>query len=122
MSPEVKGQLKKRQHEMAVRRMMSAVPDADVVITNPTHFAVALRYARDLPAPRVVAKGADLVAHRIIGVAHEHDVAVIQDPPLARGLYDAAEVGQYIPPEAFGAVAEILAHVYRMAGREPAAA
>jgi flagellar biosynthetic protein FlhB len=122
VNPEVKGQLKRRQREMAVRRMMSAVPDADVVITNPTHFAVALRYARALPAPQVVAKGADNVAFRIIGVARENGVAVIQDPPLARSLFANAEVGQYIPADAFGAVAEILAHVYRATGREPAAA
>lgn len=122
VSPEIKGQLKRRQHEMAVRRMMSAVPDADVVITNPTHFAVALRYARALPAPKVVAKGADHVAHRIIASARESGVAVVQDPPLARSLFAAAEVGQYVPAEAFGAVAEILAHVYRASGREPAAA
>jgi len=122
VSPEVKGQLKRRQHEMAVRRMMSAVPDADVVITNPTHFAVALRYARSLPAPKVLAKGADHVAHRIIAAARESGVAVVQDPPLARSLFAASEVGQYIPADAFGAVAEILAHVYRASGREPAAA
>jgi flagellar biosynthetic protein FlhB len=122
VSPEIKGQLKRRQHEMAVRRMMSAVPDADVVITNPTHFAVALRYARALPAPKIVAKGADHVAHRIIASARESGVAVVQDPPLARSLFAAAEVGQYVPAEAFGAVAEILAHVYRASGREPAAA
>lgn len=122
VNPEVKGQLKRRQREMAVRRMMAAVPDADVVITNPTHFAVALRYARSLPAPRVVAKGADNVAFRIIRTARESGVSVVQDPPLARSLYAGAEVGQYIPAEAFGAVAEILAHVYRATGREPAAA
>jgi len=122
VNPEVKGQLKRRQREMAVRRMMAAVPDADVVITNPTHFAVALRYARALPAPQVVAKGADNVAFRIISLAHESGVSVVQDPPLARSLFATAEVGQYIPADAFGAVAEILAHVYRATGREPAAA
>ncbi|HWH13400.1 MAG TPA: flagellar biosynthesis protein FlhB [Miltoncostaeaceae bacterium] len=122
LSPEIKAQMKRRQREMAVRRMMSAVPQADVVITNPTHFAVALRYARALPAPQVVAKGADAVAHRIIATARENDVQVIQDPPLARSLYAAAEVGQFIPAEAFAAVAEILAAVYRLTGREPAAA
>lgn len=122
VSPEVKGQLKRRQHEMAVQRMMSAVPDADVVITNPTHFAVALRYARALPAPQVVAKGADHVALRIIAKARESGVTVVQDPPLARSIFASAEVGQYIPADAFGAVAEILAHVYRATGREPAAA
>jgi flagellar biosynthetic protein FlhB len=119
---EVKGEMKRRQREMAIRRMMSAVPQADVVITNPTHYAVALRYARNLPAPMVVAKGVDNVAFRIIGVAREHDVAVMQDPPLARSLSAAAEVGQYIPADAFAAVAEILAMVYRVSGREPAAA
>jgi flagellar biosynthesis protein FlhB len=122
VNPEIKGQLKRRQREMAVRRMMSAVPDADVVITNPTHFAVALRYAKALPAPRVVAKGADNVAFRIISTARENGVAVVQDPPLARSLFATAEVGQFIPADAFGAVAEILAHVYRASGREPAAA
>ena len=122
VNPEIKGQLKRRQREMAVRRMMSAVPDADVVITNPTHFAVALRYAKALPAPRVVAKGADNVAFRIIAMAKENGVTVVQDPPLARSLFATAEVGQFIPADAFGAVAEILAHVYRASGREPAAA
>ncbi len=122
VNPEVKGQLKRRQREMAVQRMMSAVPDADVVITNPTHFAVALRYARALPAPQVVAKGVDQVAFRIIAKARESGVSVVEAPPLARSIYAAAEVGQFIPADAFGAVAEILAHVYRATGREPAAA
>ncbi len=120
VSPEMKSQLKKRQYEAAVRRMMASVPEADVVITNPTHFAVAMRYAKSLPAPRVVAKGADRVAQRIIAIAEEHEVAVVQDPPLARSLFAAVEVGDYIPPEAFSAVAEILAHVYQVAAREPA--
>ena len=122
VNPEVKGQLKRRQREMAVRRMMAAVPDADVVITNPTHYAVALRYARSLPAPQVVAKGVDQVAFRIIAAAREADVSVVESPPLARSLYANAEIGQYIPADAFGAVAEILAHVYRATGRQPAAA
>ena len=122
VNPEVKGQLKRRQREMAVQRMMSAVPDADVVITNPTHYAVALRYARALPAPQVVAKGADQVALRIIAKARESGVSVVEAPPLARSIYAAAEIGQFIPADAFGAVAEILAHVYRATGREPAAA
>ncbi|WP_217915215.1 flagellar biosynthesis protein FlhB [Miltoncostaea marina] len=122
VNPEVKGQLKRRQREMAVRRMMAAVPDADVVITNPTHYAVALRYARSLPAPQVVAKGVDHVAFRIIGAAREAGVSVVESPPLARSLYANGEIGQYIPADAFGAVAEILAHVYRATGRQPAAA
>jgi len=122
VNPEVKGQMKRRQREMAVRRMMSDVPDADVVITNPTHFAVALRYVRSLPAPQVVAKGADNVAFRIIALARESGVTVIQEPPLARALFANAEIGQYIPADAFGAVAEILAQVYRATGTTPAAA
>jgi flagellar biosynthetic protein FlhB len=121
VSPELRGQVKRRQREMANQRMMAAVPDADVVITNPTHYAVALRYVRSKPAPEVVAKGADHVAHRIIATARENGVTIVQDPPLARSLHAAAEVGQFIPPEAFGAVAEILAHVYRVGSREPAA-
>lgn len=122
LGPEVKAQMKRRQREMAVRRMMSDVPDADVVITNPTHYAVALKYAKAFPAPKVVAKGADNVAFRIIATAREHGVTVREAPPLARSLFAAAEVGQYIPADAFGAVAEILAHVYTTTGRTPAAA
>jgi flagellar biosynthetic protein FlhB len=122
ISPEVKGQLKRRQRDMATRRMMADVPQADVVITNPTHYAVALRYARALPAPRVVAKGADRVALRIREVATEHGIAIHEDPPLARSLYAAVEVGGYVPEDAFAAVAEVLAYVYRATGREPAAA
>ena len=122
VSPEVKGQMKRRQREMATRRMMDAVPGADVVITNPTHYAVALKYARDLPAPQVVAKGADNVALRIRGIATENGVSIVEDPPLARSLFAAAEVGQYIPAEAFAAVAEILAAVYRAGNRTPAVA
>jgi flagellar biosynthetic protein FlhB len=121
-NPEIKARVRRVQREMSRRRMLGAVKAATVVITNPTHFAVALRYARSLPAPQVVAKGVDHVAHRIIATARESGVEVVPSPPLARSLYAAAEVGQYIPADAFGAVAEILAHVYRATGREPAAA
>ena len=118
----VKGRIRSLRIERHRQRMMLAVSKANVIITNPTHFAVALRYARALPAPRVVAKGADQVALRIIAKARESGVAVVQDPPLARSIYASAEIGQFIPADAFGAVAEILAHVYRATGREPAAA
>jgi flagellar biosynthesis protein FlhB len=121
-SPILRGAIKQKQREMAMARMMSAVPDADVVITNPTHYAVALAYTRDLPAPRVVAKGADNVAARIRETAREHGVTILEDPPLARSLYAAAEVGDFVPAESFAAVAEILAYVYRITGRQPAAA
>ena len=122
ISPNVKGAIRQRAREMAMRRMMAALPEADVVVTNPTHFAVALRYARALPAPQVIAKGADLVAFRIMEVAREHGVAVVDNPPLARLLHSAVEVGDYVPAEAFAAAAEILAYVYSLTGREPAAA
>jgi flagellar biosynthetic protein FlhB len=107
---------------MAMSRMMAAVPEADVVITNPTHYAVALAYTADQPAPRVVAKGADHTAARIREAAREHGVTILEDPPLARSLYAAAEVGDFVPAESFAAVAEILAYVYRLTGRKPAAA
>jgi flagellar biosynthetic protein FlhB len=122
LSPQLRGAIKAKQREMAMARMMAAVPQADVVITNPTHYAVALSYTRDLPAPRVVAKGADHVAARIRETAREHGVTVLEDPPLARSLYAAAEVGDFVPAESFAAVAEILAYVYRITGRTPAAA
>jgi flagellar biosynthesis protein FlhB len=121
-SPILRGAIKQKQREMAMSRMMAAVPEADVVITNPTHFAVALSYTKDLPAPRVVAKGADQTALRIRELARENGVTILEDPPLARSLYAAAEVGDFVPAESFAAVAEILAYVYRLTGRQPAAA
>lgn len=116
--PMIKGRIRSLQREMARRRMMAEVPQSDVVITNPTHFAVALRYdPAEMDAPRVVAKGADRVAQRIIAVAREHGVPLYQEPPVARALHRAAEIGDPIPADLFQAVAEILAHVYRLAGR-----
>jgi flagellar biosynthetic protein FlhB len=103
--------------QMARARMMAAVPDADVVVTNPTHFAVALRYDGSRTAPEVVAKGQDLVAAQIRRIAEEHDVPVVPDPPLARALHASVEIGQVIPQELYAAVARVLAFVYRMAGR-----
>jgi flagellar biosynthetic protein FlhB len=95
--------------------MMAAIPEADVVIANPTHFAVALRYDGTRPAPEVVAKGQDLIALQIRRVAEEHDVPVVSDPPLARALHASAEIGQVIPEELYAAVARVLAFVYRLA-------
>lgn len=95
--------------------MMQAVPEADVVITNPTHFAVALLYDRDSSdAPVVVAKGADYLAFKIRDIAKENDVEIVEDKPLARMLYANVEVGDEIPPELYQAVAEVLAYVYRL--------
>jgi flagellar biosynthetic protein FlhB len=112
--PEVKGRIRALQREMAQRRMMEEVPKADVVIVNPTHFAVALRFDRHMSAPRVVAKGADLIAARIRGIAQQHDVAVFSAPPLARALYHSTELGQEIPAALYVAVAQVLAYVYQL--------
>jgi flagellar biosynthetic protein FlhB len=113
--PEVRQAIKRRQMEAARARMMSAVPEADVVVTNPTHYAVALKYDGDKAAPEVVAKGKDLVAAQIRKIAKESDVPVISDPPLARSLHGTVEVGHQIPEELFQAVAQLLAFVYRVA-------
>ena len=117
VSPEVRGAIRRRQMQVARARMMADVPGADVVVTNPTHYAVALRYSREAPAPVVVAKGQDIVAGRIRAIATEHGVPVIPDPPLARALHASVEVGAEIPEELFSAVAQLLAFVYRTAGR-----
>ncbi|WNS77190.1 flagellar biosynthesis protein FlhB [Bacillus sp. DTU_2020_1000418_1_SI_GHA_SEK_038] len=113
--PLIKSKIKQKQREMAMRRMMQEVPNADVVITNPTHFAVALKYDEaKLDAPYVVAKGVDFVAQKIKMIAKEKDIITVENRPLARALYSQAEIGDAIPEEFFKAVAEILAHVYRM--------
>lgn len=123
--PEVKGKVRSMQRQIAMRRMMDAVPKADVVITNPTHYAVALRYdALKMGAPRVVAKGADLIAARIRGIAKEHGVILVEAPPLARALYATTELDQEIPANLYLAVAQVLAYVYQLktatgSGREP---
>jgi flagellar biosynthetic protein FlhB len=112
--PMVKGQRRRAARALAHRRIAAEVPRADVVVTNPTHFAVALRYEREKSAaPVVVAKGADLMAKRIRELAAAKGVAVVENPPLARALYRAVEPGRAIPPELFRAVAELLAYVYR---------
>jgi flagellar biosynthesis protein FlhB len=115
---EVKGQIRKSQMQAARARMMAAVPHADVVVTNPTHYAVALSYDGTKPAPVVIAKGQNLVALQIRRIAEENDVPIIPDPPLARSLHGAVELGQMIPAELYAAVAQVLAFVYRMAGRK----
>lgn len=113
---EVKGAQRRRMMQQARARMMAAVPQADVVVTNPTHFAVALKYDGTKPAPEVVAKGQDLIALQIKRLAAEHDVPVIENRPLARSLHSSVEVGQMIPEDLYQAVAQVLAHVYRVAG------
>jgi flagellar biosynthesis protein FlhB len=117
---EVKSMQRQRAMELARARMMDAVPTADVVVTNPTHYSVALRYSADALAPVVVAKGQDLLALRIREIAKQAGVAVVPDPPLARAIHGTVEVGRMIPEELFQAVAELLAYVYRVAGRSAA--
>lgn len=120
--PEVKGAIRRRQIQAARARMMAAIPQADVVVTNPTHFAVALQYDGSHPAPVMVAKGQDLVAKQIRRIAEENNVPIVPDPPLARALHKSVEIGQMIPAEMYAAVAQVLAFVYKMAGRRKAAA
>lgn len=113
--PQVKGKIRQRQREAAQRRMMSEVPRADVVVTNPTHFAVALKYESDTSAaPVVLAKGADLLAQRIKAIAEENNVPMVENVQLARALYATVEIGDEIPADLYQAVAEILAYVYKL--------
>jgi len=114
-SPEVKGRIRRMQMEIAQRRMMAEVPKADVVVTNPTHYAVALRYDQEKgDAPLVVAKGTDFIALKIRSVAQENDVPVLSAPPLARALYHSTELDQPIPVGLYRAVAMVLAYVYHL--------
>ena len=117
VSPEVRKAIRRKQFEAASRRMLADVPTADVVVTNPTHYAVALRYDGATPAPEVIARGVDNIAKAIREVAAEHGVPVLENPPLARALYADVEIGQMIPETFFSAVAEVLAFVYRTSGR-----
>lgn len=113
--PEVKQQIRRKQQEIAMNRMMQDVPEADVVVTNPTHFAVALKYDQSgAGAPVVVAKGADLIATQIRTVAQANDVTMVSAPPLARALYFSAEIGQEIPQGLYLSIAQLLAHVYQL--------
>lgn len=113
--PHVKGRIRQQQRAMARRRMMAAVPKADVVVTNPTHYAVALQYADgEMRAPKVIAKGVNLVAARIRELATEHNVPLLEAPPLARALYHNVEINREIPGALYNAVAEVLAWVYQL--------
>ncbi|WP_022773907.1 flagellar biosynthesis protein FlhB [Butyrivibrio sp. AE2015] len=117
-NPEVKGAQKRRMMQASQRRMMQNLPKADVVITNPTHYAVAIKYdATEADAPMVVAKGADYLAQRIKDIARENDVEIVENKPLARMLYANVEVGELVPPELYKAVAEVLAYVYHLKGK-----
>ncbi|MGE5417132.1 MAG: flagellar biosynthesis protein FlhB [Acidobacteriota bacterium] len=112
--PQIKGKQRQRQREISMRRMMSEVPKADVVITNPTHFAIALKYDSDnMSAPVVIAKGQDFMALKIKEIAKSHNIAVVENPELARAIYYVTEIGDVIPEDLYQAVAEVLAFVYR---------
>lgn len=112
--PHVKGRIRQLRQEKARKRMMASVPDSTVIITNPTHFAVALKYDKSMPAPICVAKGADAVALRIRAVAKENDVPIIENPPLARALFASVDIDQTIPADHYKAVAEIIGFVMRL--------
>lgn len=113
--PEVKGRIRQLQHEMSQRRMMEDLPTADVVVVNPTHYAVALKYDGDaMRAPRVIAKGVDEMALRIREVAGQHRITLVEAPPLARVLYREADIGQEIPVKLYAAVAQVLSYVYQL--------
>lgn len=117
-NPQIKGKIRSIQREQGRRRMMARVKDADVIVTNPTHFAVALEYKpENMAAPRVVAKGQDLLALRIKELGREHDIPTVENVPLARALYRSVEVEQEIPMELYKAVAEVLAYVYKIRHR-----
>tara|TARA_R110000868_G_scaffold4155_8_gene25272 strand:- start:19817 stop:20899 length:1083 start_codon:yes stop_codon:yes gene_type:complete len=119
--PVIKQRLRQVRQERARQRTMAAVPDASVIITNPTHFAVALKYELDdMEAPVLIAKGQDFLALKIREVAEEHDIPIVENPPVARALYANVEVDQEIPQEHFKAVAEIIGYVFRLKGKLPA--
>lgn len=116
--PHIKGKLKQLRMERAKNRMMAAVPDADVVITNPTHFAVALKYEQGtMEAPMIVAKGQDFLALTMRKIAEEHDVPIVENPPLARALF-TVDVDETVPMEHYAAVAEVISYVWRLKGKK----
>ena len=117
--PQIKGKIRRKQREMAMMRMMQEVPKADVIITNPTHLAIALMYKQGMVAPLIIAKGQDLVAEKIKQIAREHKITIVENKPLARALYTSTEVGDVVPHELYQAVAEVLAYVYRLKNRVP---
>lgn len=116
--PQIKGKQRQRMREASMRRMMQQLPEADVVITNPTHYAVAIKYDPDkYDAPYVLAKGEDYLAQRIKDIARENDIEIVENKPLARMLYANVDIGELVPPELYQAVAEVLAFVYHLKGK-----
>ncbi len=118
--PKIKGKRRQIQMQMAMQRMMAEVPEADVIIRNPTHYAIAIKYDQDKNmAPVVVAKGVDHLALKIVKIAEENNVTLVENKPLARGLYDTCKLEQEIPPKFYSAVAEVLAFVYNLKNKKP---
>ena len=117
-NPEIKGRIRQKMREASQRRMMQALPQADVVITNPTHYAVAIKYDQDIaPAPFVIAKGQDYLALKIKEVARDNKIEIVENKPLARMLYANVNIDEQVPPELYSAVADVLAYVYHVQGR-----
>lgn len=112
--PLIKARIRRVQREVANRKMMDKVPQADVIVTNPTHIAIALKYDANLPAPQVIAKGADLIAEKIKEIARQNNIPIVENKPLARTIYKTLKLGQTIPRELFVAVAEVLSYVYKL--------
>jgi flagellar biosynthetic protein FlhB len=112
-NPAIKGKIRAIQRDRARQRMMSRVKEADVIVTNPTHYAVALQYKPEMGAPRVLAKGVEWLAQRIKEEGRLHDIPTVENVPLARALYGSVEIDQEIPGELYKAVAEVLAFVYK---------
>ena len=118
--PLIKARIRRLRTERARKRMMAAVPKADVIITNPTHYAIALEYKMDkMAAPRLLAKGIDDVAHKIREIAEAHQIPIVENPLLARALYATVELDEEIPPEHYKAVAEVIGYVMRVKGQLP---
>jgi flagellar biosynthetic protein FlhB len=112
--PNVKARIRTLQRRAATNRMMQDVPNAQAIITNPTHIAIAIQYNKDMGAPKVIAKGADFIAEKIRKIAKENDIPLVENKPLARILYKTVKVGQYIPENLYNAVAEVLAYVMKI--------
>ncbi len=112
--PLIKSRIRRIQRDMSTKRMMADVPKADVIITNPTHIAVVLKYTDNLPAPQLVAMGADLIAEKIKEIGRQHNIPIVENKPLARTIFKTMKIGQVIPRELFVAVAEVLSYVYRL--------
>jgi len=120
VDPLIKSRMRRLQREMSNKRMMQKVPEADVIITNPTHIAVALKYGPNMPAPQLIAKGADLIAEKIREIAKQNGIPIVENKPLARTIYKTMKLDQFIPRELYIAVAEVLSYVYKLKRRKRA--